>query len=67
MVLPISSALTGLYPEIEPYANGMLDVGGGDLVYWEACGNPDGRPALVVHGGPGSGCTPWQRRFADPP
>ena len=56
----------GLYPLIEPYASGMLDVGDGNLVYWEACGNPTGKPALVVHGGPGSGCTPGMRRFFDP-
>lgn len=54
------------YPPIEPYDHGMLDVGDGNLVYWEACGNPDGKPALVVHGGPGSGCTPGQRRSFDP-
>jgi proline iminopeptidase len=35
-------------------------------VYWETCGNPDGIPALVLHGGPGSGCTPWHRRLFDP-
>lgn len=45
------------YPPIEPYDHGMLDTGDGNLVYWEACGNPDGKPALVVHGGPGSGCS----------
>ena len=50
--------MTLSYPPIEPYDHGMLDVGDGNLVYWEACGNPDGKPALVVHGGPGSGCTP---------
>jgi proline iminopeptidase len=44
----------------------MLDVGDGNLVYWEACGNPDGKPAVVLHGGPGSGCTPLQRRLFDP-
>jgi proline iminopeptidase len=44
----------------------MLDVGDGDLVYWEVCGNPAGKPALVVHGGPGSGCTPGHRRYFDP-
>ncbi|WP_351226276.1 prolyl aminopeptidase [Streptomyces sp. NPDC002133] len=55
-----------LYPTIEPYEKGMLDVGDGNLVYWEACGNPDGKPALVVHGGPGSGCVPGMRRFFDP-
>lgn len=54
------------YPPIEPYDQGMLDVGDGNLVYWEACGNPDGKPALVVHGGPGSGCGPGSRRYFDP-
>jgi proline iminopeptidase len=58
--------VTALFPEVEPYANGMLDVGGGDLVYWETCGNPEGKPAVVLHGGPGSGCTPWHRRLFDP-
>jgi proline iminopeptidase len=54
------------YPEIEPYEHGMLDVGDGNLVYWETCGNPDGKPAVVVHGGPGTGCGPGLRRFFDP-
>ncbi|WP_371494367.1 prolyl aminopeptidase [Kitasatospora sp. NBC_00374] len=58
--------MTGPYPPIEPYDHGMLDTGDGNLVYWEACGNPDGKPALVVHGGPGSGCTPGARRRFDP-
>ena len=44
----------------------MLDVGDGNLVYWEACGNPDGKPALVVHGGPGSGLGTGNRRYFDP-
>ncbi len=55
-----------LYPEIEPYDHGMLDVGDGHHVYWEVCGNPDGKPAVVLHGGPGSGCTPRARRYFDP-
>ena len=54
------------YPRIEPDRDGMLDVGDDNIVSWEACGNPDGKPALVVHGGPGSGCTPWHRRLFDP-
>src|SRR5262245_28456383 len=54
------------YPEIEPHDHGMLDVGGGHRVYWECCGNPSGRPVLYLHGGPGSGCSPGQRRFFDP-
>jgi proline iminopeptidase len=54
------------YPDIQPYEAGLLDTGDGNLVYWEACGNPDGVPALIVHGGPGSGCTPGSRRALDP-
>jgi len=57
---------SGLYPEIEPHAQGMLAVTGGDLVYWEVCGNPKGKPTVVLHGGPGSGCTSWHRRLFDP-
>ncbi|MFI7453152.1 prolyl aminopeptidase [Nonomuraea sp. NPDC049714] len=53
-------------PPIEPYDHGHLDVGDGHLVYWEVCGNPEGKPALVVHGGPGSGCSVNQRRTFDP-
>lgn len=55
-----------MYPKVEPYEHGMLDVGDGDHLYWEQCGNPDGKPALVLHGGPGSGCTPGHRRWFDP-
>ena len=55
-----------LYPPIEPYANGMLAVGARHRVYWETSGNPDGIPVLFVHGGPGSGTSPAQRRFFDP-
>jgi len=55
-----------LHPPIEPHDRGMLDVGDGNLVYWEVCGAPEGKPALVVHGGPGSGCTPAHRRLFDP-
>ena len=55
-----------LYPPIEPYDQGLLDVGEGNLVYWETCGNPDGKPAVMVHGGPGQGCAPNMRRIFDP-
>jgi proline iminopeptidase len=55
-----------LYPDIEPNEHGLLEVGGGDLVYWETCGDPRGKPAVVLHGGPGSGCGKWQRRLFDP-
>jgi proline iminopeptidase len=50
----------------EPYETGILDVGDGHRLYWESNGNPDGRPALFLHGGPGSGCSSGQRRFFDP-
>ncbi|MCZ4611398.1 prolyl aminopeptidase [Streptomyces sp. Lzd4kr] len=56
----------GLYPQIEPYDHGLPDVGDGNRVHWETCGNPRGKPALVLHGGPGSGCTPYFRRLFDP-
>ncbi len=58
--------MAGLYPPIEPYVSGLLDVGDGQRIWWEACGNPAGKPALVLHGGPGSGCTPGMRRLFDP-
>jgi proline iminopeptidase len=54
------------FPAIEPYDRGMLDVGDGHEIYWECCGNPAGKPALYLHGGPGSGASPGQRRFFDP-
>ncbi len=54
------------FPDVEPYDSGILDVGDGHEVYWERCGNPDGKPALYLHGGPGSVCSPGQRRFFDP-
>ena len=57
--------MSGLLPQIEPYDRGTLDVGDGNVVYWETCGNPHGKPALVVHGGPGSGCSAWDRRLFD--
>ena len=58
--------MPGQFPPIEPYDSGMLDDGGPHRVYWECCGNPAGRPALFLHGGPGSGCSAGQRRFFDP-
>src|SRR4051812_29054678 len=57
------TGMSRLYPEIEPFAQGMLDVGDGHRVYWESCGNPLGKPALVLHGGPGSGAGAFWRRF----
>ncbi|HEX5597390.1 MAG TPA: prolyl aminopeptidase [Micromonosporaceae bacterium] len=54
------------YPPIEPYETGLLDTGDGNLIYWETCGNPDGIPVLVVHGGPGAGCSTGQRKSFNP-
>ena len=39
--------MTQRYPELEPYDSGLLDVGDGHAVYWEACGNPEGKPAVI--------------------
>ncbi|HEY7383014.1 MAG TPA: prolyl aminopeptidase [Beijerinckiaceae bacterium] len=67
---PPSAAAPGdmrrLYPPIEPYRSGSLDVGDGHLIYWELCGNPRGKPAVFLHGGPGGGCNRDHRRFFDP-
>ena len=54
------------YPEIEPYDRGLLEVGDGNRLYWEVSGNPDGKPAVSLHGGPGSGSSPGTRRMFDP-
>lgn len=58
--------LCTLYPPIEPYRAGHLDVGDGHQIYWELCGNPEGKPAVFLHGGPGAGCSPDHRRLFDP-
>jgi proline iminopeptidase len=55
-----------MHPQIEPHDEGMLDVGEGNHIYWEVCGNPTGKPAAVVHGGPGSGRSTGIRRRFDP-
>lgn len=55
-----------LFPPVEPFMSGMLDVGDGHAVYFEQCGNPDGVPVVFLHGGPGSGCVARHRRFFDP-
>jgi proline iminopeptidase len=56
----------GLYPAIEPRRAGHLAVGHGHEIYWEECGNPDGKPVVFLHGGPGAGCDERARRFFDP-
>ncbi|SDM09237.1 proline iminopeptidase [Modicisalibacter muralis] len=55
-----------LYPEIEPFNSGMLKVSERHTLYYEQCGNPDGKPVVFLHGGPGSGANPKCRRFFDP-
>jgi proline iminopeptidase len=55
-----------MFPNIEPFESGMLEAGDSQEIYWECCGNPDGRPVVYLHGGPGSGCTPSSRRYFDP-
>jgi proline iminopeptidase len=59
-------ALASRFPELEPYANGMLDVGDGHRIYWETSGNPEGKAAVLLHGGPGTGSYPGHRRWFDP-
>ncbi|HEY8371982.1 MAG TPA: prolyl aminopeptidase [Pseudonocardiaceae bacterium] len=58
--------MTEFASPVEPYDHGMLDVGDGNLVYWETCGNPDGKPVVILHGGPGQGCSPRMRQGVDP-
>lgn len=60
------SARRTLYPPLEPYARGMLDVGDGHRVYWERCGTPGAKPVVFLHGGPGAGCGAAQRQQFDP-
>ena len=55
-----------LYPEIEPYTTGTLQVSPLHTMFYEEVGNPKGRPALFLHGGPGVGILPQYRRFFDP-
>lgn len=55
-----------LYPPIEPYAVHALAVGEGHVLHVEECGSPHGLPVVFLHGGPGSGCGPLQRRLFDP-
>ncbi|MGA0539616.1 prolyl aminopeptidase [Neotabrizicola sp. VNH66] len=55
-----------LYPPVEPFDRRLIDVGNGHVVHVEQCGNPDGAPVMVFHGGPGGGCSPAMRRYFDP-
>ncbi len=60
------STLRTLYPEIDPYEVGALEVGEGHVLHWERIGTPGGKPAVFLHGGPGGGCTSNNRRLFDP-
>lgn len=60
------SGLRSLYPEIEPFEHGTLDVGDGHVVYWERAGTRGAKPAVFLHGGPGGGIAPAHRRLFDP-
>lgn len=61
-----TTELRGLYPEIEPFETGMLDVGDGHTIYWERVGTRGAKPAVFLHGGPGGGFSPRHRRQFDP-
>jgi len=56
----------GLYPAFKSYDAGHIDVGDGHTLYFEVAGNPDGLPVVYLHGGPGAGCSPQQRRYFNP-
>jgi proline iminopeptidase len=59
-------AVAHLYPQIEPFDQRLMDVGDGHKIYVEQCGTPQGLPVVVLHGGPGGGCSPTMRRYFDP-
>lgn len=59
-------AVEFLYPPIDPFDQRVIDVGDGHRIYVEQCGNPHGEPVVVLHGGPGGGCSPAMRRYFDP-
>jgi len=61
-----ATARRALYPEIQPYETGMLDVGDGHNLSWELSGNPEGKPVVFLHGGPGGGSSPEHRRQFNP-
>lgn len=60
------TAASFLYPPLDPFDQRMLDVGDGHRIYVEQCGSPAGIPVVVLHGGPGGGCSPAMRRYFDP-
>lgn len=56
----------GLFPDNEPFASGWLPTGGPHEIFYEECGNPKGKPCVILHGGPGGAINPTMRRFFDP-
>jgi proline iminopeptidase len=58
--------MRSLYPELEPFDRGFLEVDARHSLYFEQCGNPNGKPVVILHGGPGAGCSAKMRRFHDP-
>jgi proline iminopeptidase len=62
----MDATMRSLYPEIEPFDSGMLAVDARHRLHYEQCGNPDGKPVVMLHGGPGAGCSAKMRRFHDP-
>ena len=66
LTTPTPSPSATLYPPIAPFRTGILETGDGHSIYWELCGNPQGKPAVFLHGGPGAGCSTEHRRLFDP-
>ncbi len=66
MQFPIKDPLTWHYPPIEPFRTGRLRVSEIHELYFEESGNPDGKPVVFLHGGPGGGSEPKQRQFFNP-
>ena len=65
-MIQMNKNLRTLYPEIQPYNSGYFQADAEHSIYFEECGNPKGKPALFLHGGPGSGCSPYHRQFFNP-
>ena len=61
-----SASRRGLFPESEPFAYGWLPTGGEHEIFYEECGRPDGKPCVILHGGPGGAINPTMRRFFNP-
>src|SRR5258706_2556510 len=61
-----SGPFSSFYPDIQPYRSGYLQVSPTHSLYYEESGNPHGKPVVFLHGGPGGGTSPKQRRFFDP-